>query len=291
MRFQLDTLRVGAASLAAHLPLLTQRALARLQQVHALLWAPLVPLLQDACRVLVVPQGPLAGVPFAALHDGELPVVARHEVALAPSVQVALHGLHRHPRPTRRVAAFGHAPALPHVESEALRVAARFADGQAFVGAAATRAALAREAPQSDLLHLACHAQFRGDNPMFSALHLADGALTAEAVERLRLAPCVVVLSACDTALSGPDAGDDRVGLVRAFLAAGAARVLASHWPVDDAVTEDFMQCLYGALATGQRPAAALRVAQLGLMREQPHPVRRQRAIEPKIGGDVVLAC
>ena len=272
LRFQLDTLRVGAGPLAVHLPLLTQRAQARLQQVHALLWAPLVPLLQDTSRVLVVPQGPLAGVPFAALHDGELPVVARHELALAPSVQVALHGLHRHPRPVRRVAAFGHAQALPHVESEALRVAARFADGQAFVGPFATLAALAHEAPQADLLHLACHARFRGDNPMFSALQLADGALTAEAVERLRLLPCTVVLSACDTALSGPDAGDDRVGLVRAFLAAGAARVLASQWPVDDTLTEDFMQRLYAGLAAGQRPAAALRAAQLALMREQPHP-------------------
>ena len=272
LRFQLDSLRVGAAPLAVHLPLLTQRAQARLRQVHALLWAPLVPLLQDARRVLVVPQGPLAGVPFAALHDGGVPVVARHELALAPSVQVALRGLRQHPQPPVRVAAFGSAQSLPHVQSEALRVAARFAGGQAFVGPAATLAALAREAPQADLLHLACHARFRGDNPMFSALHLADGALTAEAVERLRLAPCTVVLSACDTALSGPDAGDDRVGLVRAFLAAGAARVLASLWPVDDALTEVFMQRLYAALAGGQHTAAALRSAQLALMDEQPHP-------------------
>jgi CHAT domain-containing protein len=158
------------------------------------------------------------------------------------------------------------------VASEALRVAARFAGGQAFVGPAATLQALSREAPTADLLHLACHAEFRGDNPMFSALHLADGALTAEAIEQLPLAPCTVVLSACDTALSGPDAGDDRVGLVRAFLVAGAARVLASLWPVDDELTEVFMQRLHAALAAGQAPAAALRAAQLALMSEQPHP-------------------
>ena len=272
LRFQLDTLRVGAGPVAAHLPLLTQRALARLQQVHDLVWAPLQPLLQGMARVLVVPQGPLAGVPFAALHDGTEPVVSRHELALAPSVQVALHGLRRHARPAERVRAFGSAEQLPHVQTEALRVAERFAGGQAFVGPAATLAALTREAPKADLLHLACHAQFRGDNPMFSALHLADGALTAEAVERLPLAPCTVVLSACDTALSGPDAGDDRVGLVRAFLVAGAARVLASLWPVDDALTEVFMQRLHAALAAGQAPATALRSAQRALMREQPHP-------------------
>lgn len=272
LRFQLDTLRVGAGPMAAHLPLLTQRAQARLQQVHALVWAPLQPQLQGMGRVLVVPQGPLAGVPFAALHDGTDPVAARHELALAPSVRVALRGLRRHARPAERVRAFGSAGQLPHVQTEALRVADRFAGGLAFVGPDATLATLTREAPRADLLHLACHAQFRGDNPMFSALHMADGALTAEAVERLPLAPCTVVLSACDTALSGPDAGDDRVGLVRAFLVAGAARVLASLWPVDDALTEVFMQRLHAALAAGQAPAGALRSAQLALMREQPHP-------------------
>jgi CHAT domain-containing protein len=272
LRFQLDTLRVGAAPLAAHLPLLTQRAWARLQQVHGLVWAPLQPLLSDVSRVLVVPQGPLAGLPFAALHDGAEPLVCRHELALAPSVQVALHGLRRRPRQAEQVRAFGSAPQLPHVQTEALRVAERFAAGRAFVGSAANLAALTREAPQADLLHLACHAQFRGDNPMFSALHLADGALTAEAVERLQLRPCTVVLSACDTALSSPDAGDDRVGLVRAFLVAGAARVLASLWPVDDALTEAFMQHLHSGLAARQAPATALRSAQQALMREQPHP-------------------
>jgi CHAT domain-containing protein len=272
LRFQLDTLRVGAAPVAGHLPLLAQRARARLQQVHALVWAPLQPLLHDLTRVLVVPQGPLAGVPFAALHDGTEPLVCRHQLALAPSVQVALHGLRRRPRPAEQVRAFGSALHLPHVQTEAQRVAARFAAGQAFIGSQASLAALARKAPQADLLHLACHAQFRGDNPMFSALHLADGALTAEAVERLPLRPCTVVLSACDTALSSPDAADDRVGLVRAFLVAGAARVLASLWPVDDALTEVFMQHLHTALAAGQAPAAALRLAQLALMREQPHP-------------------
>ncbi len=272
LRFQLDTLSAGAAPLAAHLPLLTQRALVRLQQVHALIWAPLVPQLRQCRRVLVVPHGPLAAVPFAALHDGTAPLVRHCELAVAPSVQVALHGLRRTPRPAERVRAFGHSEQLPHVASEAARVAARFIAGRAFVGPAATLEALREEAPTADLLHLACHAEFRGDNPMFSALHLADGALTAESIERLRLAPCTVVLSACDTALSGPDAGDDRVGLVRAFLVAGAARVLASLWPVDDALTEIFMQRLHAALAVGESPATALRTAQLAVMREQPHP-------------------
>ena len=80
------------------------------------------------------------------------------------------------------------------------------------------------------------------------------------------------MLSACDTAQSSADAADDRVSLVRAFLAAGAARVMASLWPVDDLVTEGFMRRLHAGLAAGQAPSAALRGAQLAVMAEQPHP-------------------
>ena len=62
--------------------------------------------------------------------------------------------------------------------------------------------ALHAHAGDADVIHLACHAQFRSDNPMFSALHLADGALTVEAAEALSLKACTVVLSACETALA-----------------------------------------------------------------------------------------
>ena len=58
--------------------------------------------------------------------------------------------------------------------------------------------------------------------------------------------------------LAGAAGADEQVGLVRAFLVAGAARVLASLWPVDDAVTARFMAHFYGALQQGLSPAQAL---------------------------------
>ncbi len=62
------------------------------------------------------------------------------------------------------------------------------------------------------------------------------------------------------------------VGLVRAFLVAGAARVLASLWPVDDAITSAFMAHFHGALSRGTTPAASLHFAQAEVMRQHPHP-------------------
>ena len=66
--------------------------------------------------------------------------------------------------------------------------------------------------------------------------------------------------------------GDEVIGLVRAFLIAGAARVVASLWPVDDAVTTEFMAAFYSSLRAGASPATALRSAQLEVMKTHPHP-------------------
>jgi hypothetical protein len=271
-RFQLDALRHGAAPLVGHLPVLERRAQQRLQSLHALIWAPLADHLTDVRRVLLVPAEGLSGLPFAALHDGMTTLVQRHQLAQAPSVQVALRGLLRPPVPPRRVLALGESSRLPHAGAEAALVAGLFADGQAFTGADASLAVLQQHAADADVLHLACHAQFRADNPMFSALHLHDGPLTAEQAEALQLRAGVVVLSACETGLAGQTGGDEQVGLVRAFLVAGASRVLASLWPVDDAVTAVFMDHFYRALQRGLTPAQALGDAQTAVACQHPHP-------------------
>ena len=144
--------------------------------------------------------------------------------------------------------------------------------GAAWTSERASVQSLREHAGQADVIHLACHAQFRADNPRFSALHLHDGLLTVDLAETLALGPCTVVLGACETGLAELGVGDETVGLVRAFLVAGAARVVASLWPVDDALTAVFMSQFYGALSAGQAPSAALRQAQDQVRRSHPHP-------------------
>jgi len=79
-----------------------------------------------------------------------------------------------------------------------------------------------------------------------------------------------VVLSACQTALGKEIRGEGLVGLTRAFMYAGAARVVASLWSVDDEATAELMARFYqGMLGDGLRPAAALREAQISLRRER----------------------
>jgi CHAT domain-containing protein len=273
-RFQIDTLRHGVAPVQRHLATLAARTQARLQQLHGLVWAPLESALAGLARVLIAPHGALGGLPFAALSSGpdSTPLGARHALALVPGARAALRGLQRQPVPARRALALGESSRLPHAAAEAQRVAGLFPQGLALVGDQATLAQLKAHAPQADVLHLACHAQFRSDNPRFSALHLHDGALSVEWAEQLGLQAATVVLSACETGLATTDAGDEMVGLVRGFLVAGAARVVATLWPVNDEATANFMGHFYAHLATGQAPSQALQAAQAQTRRTRPEP-------------------
>ena len=271
-RFQLETLRHGRAPVQRHLATLVARTQARMVVLHGLVWSPLTGELAGCRRVIVVPHAQLSVLPFAAFSDGSTPLGERFELALAPSARLALRGLLRPAAPARRVLALGESSRLAHTAREAEFVAGLFDTGTSFVGEQATLALLRAHAPAADVLHLACHAEFRSDNPRFSALHLHAGALTVEGAESLALKPCTVVLSACETGLNATSAGDEMVGLVRAFMVAGAARVVASLWPVEDEITVRFMAQFYAALVRGEGAASALQLAQMAIRRAHPHP-------------------
>ncbi len=127
------------------------------------------------------------------------------------------------------------------------------------------------------IVHFATHGLLNSERPELSALVLSlvdeagreqDGLLRLGEIYNLRLPAEVVVLSACQTALGKEIRGEGLVGLTRGFMHAGAARVVASLWPVDDLATAELMTRFYrGMLKEGRPPAAALRAAQLEMSR------------------------
>jgi CHAT domain-containing protein len=139
-------------------------------------------------------------------------------------------------------------------------------------GEAATAERFRTEAATADLLHVATHADYRQDAPLLSGLELAGGPLRLVEVLGLRLPASLVVLSACETGLGHLDAARGIVGFHRAFLAAGARRVISSLWRVSDLGTALLMKHFFRRLAAGQPPAAALRRAQNTVRRRFPHP-------------------
>jgi CHAT domain-containing protein len=163
-------------------------------------------------------------------------------------------------------------PSIPAVTKEVEAVARYFPEVELLNDQRATLAVLRAKAPECDALHLACHGMFRSDNPMFSSLKLHDGWLTAADVLHLDLSGALVTLSACESARNEVFAGDELIGLTRAFLGAGATTLVASLWLVQDETTPELMNLWYEHLSTGFGRAAALRKAQLTLKDKYPHP-------------------
>jgi CHAT domain-containing protein len=97
-----------------------------------------------------------------------------------------------------------------------------------------------------------------------------DGFLRLHEIYNLHMPADVVVLSACQTGLGKDMKGEGLVGLTRGFMHAGAARVVASLWQVDDVATAQLMRRFYwGMFKEGLRPAAALRAAQVDMWKHQ----------------------
>src|SRR5262249_3250568 len=96
----------------------------------------------------------------------------------------------------------------------------------------------------------------------------------------------LVVLSACETDRGEVQVGEGVLGLRRAFQLAGAQTVLASLWMVPDAKTERRMSDCLKRWLEGTPPAAALRQAQLEMIRRlrqsaNPRCGRRRRCTGP----------
>ena len=147
-------------------------------------------------------------------------------------------------------------------------------------GFAATRALAASGEPgKYRMIHFATHGLINSEHPDLSGLVLSlvdesgrpqDGFLRMRDIYNLRLPAELVVLSACETALGKQIRGEGLVGLTRGFIYAGAERVVASLWQVDDQATAALMQSFYrGMLKENLRPAAALRAAQIEMSKQK----------------------
>jgi CHAT domain-containing protein len=273
LRFQIDTLRYGAQRIRKHLSHLTSRALDHLKKLHDWLLAPLEKHFGDR-RVVIIPHRLLHYIPFQALHDGDHYVIEKREVSYSPSAAVLRHCLHREHRPLDHAVLVGVPDhQAPRVRDEVKALEPLFESVTTLLSDAATLAAVNMNAPQANVLHLACHGQFRADNPRFSSLRLAGDWMTMRDASALDLSKCEIVsLSACETGVNAVAPGDELIGLARGFFTAGAPSILMSLWTVDDEATADLMLSFYEQLCSGASASKALRHAQIETMKRHSHP-------------------
>jgi CHAT domain-containing protein len=266
-------------------------------ELSRLLLAALQATVDDSERLLLVPDGPLWLLPFAALQSaagggllieekplslvasatvlaqlragreagGGRPVVGFGDPRYPPEAAGAWRGLDLFPLPASRSEVGG----LRDLYGDAARV---------LVGADATEEAVLALGPAPIVIHIAAHGLVDERFPLESMLALTiparpeaeqeNGLLQAwEVFEKLRIDADLVTLSACQTALGKEVAGEGIVGLTRAFQYAGARTVLASLWRVADESTAELMKRFYRGLRSGLPKDQALRQAQLAFIR------------------------
>lgn len=269
------------------------------------LLAPVAGLVDAHDRLIILPHGPLASLPFEALIDGSGRfVVESHEVTYAQSATLALEDARRKPgAPGRRAfvgfgdpvydwAAFragrvegvpadarglarylgarrpGAAPGasrgglvrLPGTARELAAIAPLFGAGAKLYlrDQASEENVKAGALGNARIVHIASHGLFETD---YQALVLTvrpdardDGFLLQSEIAELVLDADLVVLSACETGRAHEVLAEPVSGLAVALRTAGARRLIASLWSVDDDATVELMKAFYAALVQDGRP-------------------------------------
>jgi CHAT domain-containing protein len=272
LKFLMEKFQYGKAYVTAHQESLLECINASMRAFNDVLFAPLAERVAGR-KLVIVPFDVLHNVPFHCLFNGTRYVIDDHEVAYAPSARLYALCRSRGISYRSRISVFGVADrAAPHIEEEIATIRGYFPAARCFTGDAASSDTLAAEAPSSDVVHIASHALFRHDNPMFSAFKLSDEWLNAYDVCSLRMNSAMVTLSGCSTGAGRVYAGDEMLGLVRAFLRAGASSLVVSLWAVNDRSSASLMGAFYEALCQGRPARSGLRDAILKLRADYPNP-------------------
>lgn len=258
-------------------------------EMFDLLLGPIRDRLRKAETLIVVPDRTLHRLPWAVLFDRKEKeyLVESHDLTVLPSASILTLGQDREPFGTIEegpVLVVGD-PAfnrdvfdlerLPSAAEEAEGIAGLYGRSTHLSDQEATRSQLLSALGQTRVLHVAGHVQVNERDPLQSSIPLTPeteddlGLLHAREIYDLPLSNVeLVVLSACRSVDGFPSGAREGVaGLARAFLAAGAGAVVASLWDVYDEPSRRLMETFHGHFREGVPPAAALRQAQISLLR------------------------
>jgi hypothetical protein len=217
----------------------------------------------QASRLLVVPLGVAALLPFAAapLPTASAPLVDHTAVTLAPSLAWALAAHRARPAGRGHVGAFHPGtPPFPVLSLGADRDQFETLVGPNVLDQPTAEEVLAALEPGMDIGHFSCHGTYNHLNPLDSHLLLGTE-LRLRAVLNHRHAPWLTNLSACETGVPDFQALEQLVSFPMGFLLGGAAHVFASLWPVGNRAATTLNGHAYQLLANGAHPAEALRQA------------------------------
>jgi CHAT domain-containing protein/tetratricopeptide (TPR) repeat protein len=258
-----------------------------------------IPEVRSHPNLIVVPDGQLYSVPFAALVLDGKRLIETHAVVRAPSAStyvmlrrksarfaggglLAVGGVRYNADASRIAQQRGYKlDNLPGSRDEAIAasdVLAPFLQDRLLLeGSQATETAVkqALRTPRT-LIHLAVHG-IASDRPDRGALvflpdasSTEDGLLEVPEIVQLRLSSDLAVLSACDTAVGQVQGQEGVASLSRAFLLGGSRSVVSTLWAIDDAFSATLMRSFYLSLVKGMSKSTALVMAQRYIVQRFP---------------------
>ncbi len=248
--------------------------LARLEELGRWLWTaamgPLLVALEGAAEISLIATGMTAHFPWHAARSPTEATWALDAVRIRYSPSA--HSL----RAARRAAGSSTTGSLLAVAADEelpgsrleIRLAHAIRPGESLLGPSATKAAVMAALGSTEVAHFACHGKVEAERPLESCLFLAAqerltvGDLLGMRLPQLRL----VILTACETAVSGFVLPDEAIGLPGSWLQAGAGGVIASLWAINDEATALLSARFYQLwIGEGLAPSEALARAQAWL--------------------------
>ena len=270
--FQVEKFLLGRDYVRSHAEQILESTRRRLHELYKHLIAPFVHDIRTP-HLAIVPHGTLHFLPFHAFFDGEQYLIDKFEISYAPSASVFKYCLEKSEVDHKSPLLVGVADEkAPFVDEELAKISRLFPAARVLQGAAATRAAFVESSKAASFIHIATHAIFRQDNPMFSSFKLADGYFTAFDLFSLACPTNLVTLSGCQSGMSEVTGSDDLLGLMRGFLYAGARSLLVSLWNVNDESTAALMVHFYREWQKGSAKSTAFRKAMLAVRQHHPNP-------------------
>jgi len=272
LEFQFEAFMLGSDFIDTHSQQILQSTKRRLHQLYRDLLSPFIGRVETP-HLVIVPHGSLHFLPFHAFYDGGKYLIDHFEISYAPSASVLKYCLEK-----KSVA--GTSPLLvgvadenaPMVADEIACLSRLFPAAEVLLNEKATRDAFIEKSQKSLFLHIATHAIFRDDNPMFSGFRLGDGWFTALDLFSIACQTNLVTLSACQSGMTKVMGAGDLLGLMRGFLYAGARSLLLSLWNVSDESTMALMTRFYEEWDRNVPKSVALRRAMLAIREERPNP-------------------
>lgn len=243
--------------------------------IYKLLLEPLETHLQGLTNLIIVPDGPIALLPFDAMVHNNAYLVSTYTIKTLPSISVFNQIQNPHRTSTSEIFAVAGSgfnsktlttgtastqTSLPFTLLEVDSVASRFLHRKILKSDAVSEVGIKNlSLDKYKYLHFATHGEMNENAPNQSGLMLStrneteqlfgeDGFLTAAEIRALHISADMVVLSACNTANGKIQSGEGLLGLQRAFLVAGASSVVASLWSIYDQSTPVFMTKFYSNL-------------------------------------------